>query len=174
LKSSSNDTIDVGYVLRAHGVRGIVRIKTAIDLSAHDALWLGDQRFAVRHASRDKDDWLVTLDGVGDRDAADALRGRTLRLSRADIPVAADELLVADLVGCKVYDVAGTALGEVTGSFDSGAHEVLEVRGAEGGGGAGKEFMLPFIDAFIVSVDTDGKRIVCDPPPGLIDLDEAE
>jgi 16S rRNA processing protein RimM len=169
LKSSSNDTIEVGYVLRAHGVRGIVRIKTAIDLSVLDALWLGEQRFAVRHASRDKDDWLVTLDGVGDRDAADALRGRTLRLSRAAIPVAADELLVADLVGCKVYDVAGTALGEVTGSFDSGAHEVLEVRAADH-----KEFMLPFIDAFIVSVDTDGKRIVCDPPPGLIDLDEAE
>ena len=84
MKSSSNDTIDVGYVLRAHGVRGIVRIKASIDLSAQDAIFLGDARFVVRHASRDKEDWLVTLEGVGDRDAADALRGKTVRLPRED------------------------------------------------------------------------------------------
>ncbi len=156
-------------MLRPHGVRGVVRVRASADLGAADALWLGDERFAVRHASRDKQDWLVTLDGVGDRDAADALRGRVVRLPRAAIVVADDELLVAELVGCKVFDVAGTALGEVTGSFDSGAHEVLEIRRADGG-----EFMLPLVDAFIVSVDTDGKRIVCDPPPGLVNLDEAE
>jgi 16S rRNA processing protein RimM len=172
LKSSSNETIDVGYVLRAHGVRGIVRIKTAVDLSALDELWLGEVRFAVRHASRDKADWLVTLEGVVDRDAADALRGKKLRLPREAVTVADDELLVADLVGCTVLDVAGKTLGEVTGSFDSGAHEVLEVRPPAGSGG--KDFMLPFIDEFIREVDTDGKRIVCDPPPGLVDLDEAE
>jgi 16S rRNA processing protein RimM len=169
LKSSSNETIDVGYVLRAHGVRGIVRIKAAIELSKLDAIFIGDERFVVRHASRDKEDWLVTLDGVGDRDAADALRGKKVRLPREAVHVADDELLVADLVGCKVLDVAGTMLGEVTGSFDSGAHEVLEVRAADG-----KEFMLPFIDEFIREVDTDGKRIVCDPPPGLVNLDDAE
>jgi 16S rRNA processing protein RimM len=169
LKSSSNETIDVGYVLRAHGVRGVVRIKASIDLSALDALFIGEERFALRHASRDKEDWLVTLDGVADRNAADALRGKKVRLPRAAVHVADDELLVADLVGCKVLDVAGTMLGEVTGSFDSGAHEVLEVRAADG-----KEFMLPFIDEFIREVDTDGKRIVCDPPPGLVNLDDAE
>ncbi|MGZ3428781.1 MAG: ribosome maturation factor RimM [Polyangia bacterium] len=169
MKSSNNDTIEVGFVARAHGVRGVVRVRASTDLSRLDALFIDDERFTVRHASRDKDDWLVTLDGVGDRDAAEALRGRKVRLPRASVPIAADELLVADLVGCKVYDVAGTALGEVTGSFDSGAHEVLEVRAPDR-----KEFMLPFIDEFIREVDTDGKRIVCDPPPGLIDLDEAE
>jgi 16S rRNA processing protein RimM len=169
LKSSSNDRIDVGFVLRPHGVRGVLRIRSSADLAAAGALWLGDDRFVVRHASRDKEDWLVTVEGVPDRDAADALRSRVVRLPRAAVVVADDELLVADLVGCTVFDVAGATLGEVTGSFDSGAHEVLEVRGA-----GGKEFMIPFIDAFIVSVDTDGKRIVCDPPPGLVDLDEAD
>ncbi|MGZ3439666.1 MAG: ribosome maturation factor RimM [Polyangia bacterium] len=169
MKSSNNDTIEVGFVARAHGVRGVVRVRASTDLSQLDAIFIDDERFTVRHASRDKDEWLVTLDGVGDRNAAEALRGRKVRLPRASVPVAADELLVADLVGCKVYDVAGTALGEVTGSFDSGAHEVLEVRAPDR-----KEFMLPFIDEFIREVDTDGKRIVCDPPPGLIDLDEAE
>lgn len=156
-------------MLRAHGVRGVVRVRATADLGAIDAVWLDGERFAVRHASRDKDEWLVTLDGVGSRDAAEALRGSTVALPRALVPVGDDELLVADLIGCKVLDVAGTTLGEVTGSFDSGAHEVLEVRAPDG-----KEFMLPLVDAFITAVDLAARTISCDPPPGLMNLDEAD
>ena len=167
MKSSSNETIDVGFVLRAHGVRGVVRVRGgAADLGAVDAVWLDDERFAVRHASRDKDEWLLTLDGVATREAAEALRGRQVRLPRAAVPVAEGELLVADLVGCTVVDVAGATIGEVTGSFDSGAHEVLELRAPDG-----RELLLPLVDAFVKVIDTDGKRIVYDPPEGLLDLE---
>ncbi len=169
MKSSSSDTLDVGFVLRAHGVRGVVRVRATADLAAVDAVWLDGERFAVRHASRDKDEWLVTLDGVATREAAEALRGRQLAIARAAIAVADDELLVADLVGCTVVDVAGTTLGEVTGSFDSGAHEVLELRAPDG-----RELLLPFVDAFVRAVDVDGKRIVYDPPEGLLDVEGRE
>jgi 16S rRNA processing protein RimM len=169
LKSSNSETLEVGFVLRAHGVRGVVRVRAAADLGAVEAVWLGGERFAVRHASRDKDEWLLTLDGVAGRDAAEALRGRAVAVARADVPVGEDELLVADLVGCTVVDVAGMTLGEVTGSFDSGAHEVLELRAPDG-----RELLLPFVDAFVQSVDTDGKRIVYDPPEGLLDLERSE
>jgi 16S rRNA processing protein RimM len=173
LKSSSHEQLfEVGFVSRAHGVRGVVRVRVSGDLGGVDAVYLGDERFGVRHASRDKEDWLLTLDGVGDRDAAEALKGRPVRLPRGDIAVAEDELLVADLVGCTVYDVAGTVLGEVTGTFDSGAHEVLEVRAPEQSGG--REFMLPFVAPIVTDVDLEARRIVCDPPPGLVNLDEAE
>ena len=151
---------------RAHGVRGVVRLRAKADFAHVEALWLDDDRFAVRHASRDKDEWLVTLEGVADRDAADALRGRTVRIPRQDIHVADDELLVADLVGCTVVDVAGATIGEVTGSFHSGAHEVLELRAADA-----REILLPLVDAFVVSIDVAGRRIVYDPPEGLLDLE---
>ncbi|HEY1585256.1 MAG TPA: ribosome maturation factor RimM [Polyangia bacterium] len=169
MKSSSSELLAVGFVARAHGVRGVVRVRASADFSAVDALWLDDTRFAVRHASRDKDEWLVTLEGVGDRDAADALRGRTVRIPRDAVPVADDELLVADLVGCTVVDVAGADLGVVTGSFHSGAHEVLELRTADA-----RELLLPLVDAFLVSIDVAAKRIVYDPPEGLLDLERKE
>lgn len=156
-------------MLRAHGVRGVVRVRAAADLGAVDAVWLDGERVVVRHAARDKDEWLLTLDGVASRDAAEALRGRAVAIARAAVPVADDELLVADLVGCTVVDVAGTTLGEVTGSFDSGAHEVLELRAPDG-----RELLLPFVDAFVRSVDTDGKQIVYDPPEGLLDLESSK
>jgi 16S rRNA processing protein RimM len=90
-------------------------------------------------------------------------------IDRDAVEVDENELLVADLIGCTVFDAAGATLGEVTGSFDSGAHEVLEVRRADG-----HEFMLPLVDAMVSAVDVEARKIVCDPPPGLIDLDEAE
>jgi 16S rRNA processing protein RimM len=170
LKSSSNELLAVGFVVRAHGVRGVVRVRAAANLAGLDALWLDDARYAVRHASRDKEEWLVTLEGVADRDAADALRGRTVRIPRDAVELADDELLVADLVGCTVVDVAGTAIGEVTGSFDSGAHEVLELRAAADG----REILLPLVDAFVVSIDVAEKRIVYDPPEGLLDLERKD
>ncbi len=154
---------------RAHGVRGVVRVRASADFSGVDALWLDDTRFAVRHASRDKDEWLITLEGVGDRDAADALRGRTVRIPRDAVALADDELLVADLVGCTVVDVTGAILGEVTGTFHSGAHEVLELRRPDA-----RELLLPLVDAFVVSIDVEAKRIVFDPPEGLLDLERKE
>ncbi|HEY2745220.1 MAG TPA: 16S rRNA processing protein RimM, partial [Polyangia bacterium] len=69
-------------MLRPHGVRGVLRLRAKADLGRVEALWLDDTRFTVRHASRDKEDWLVTVEGLADRDAADALRGRTVRVRR--------------------------------------------------------------------------------------------
>jgi 16S rRNA processing protein RimM len=168
LKSSSSK-VDVGYVARAHGIKGALRIRTSTDLSSLTHLELGERSFRVLNAQRDKDDWLVTIEGVIDRNAAEALRGTPVRVDRDAITVADDELLVSDLVGCRVVDAAGQLLGEVTGSFDSGAHEILEVKRANG-----KELLLPFIDAFITNVDLEARTIACDPPPGLVDLDEVE
>ena len=169
MKSSSN-TVDIGFVVRAHGVRGVVRVRSAFDaLAKASVVWLDDDEYRVRHASRDKAEWLVTLEGVTDKDAADALRGRHVRVARELVPLDDDELLVADLIGCTLVDVAGTVLGEVTGSFDSGAHEVLEVRRADG-----KEFMVPLVDAIVTAVDLEARRITCDPHEGLIDLDDRE
>ena len=131
-------------------------------------LWLDDTRYDVRHASRDKDEWLVTLEGVADRDAADALRGRTVVCERADVPVAEDELWSPTSSAVRVVDVAGATLGEVTGSFDSGAHEVLEVRGAP----AASSWCRSSTPSSSTSTST-ARRIVCDPPEGLIDLEKA-
>jgi len=168
LKSSSSK-VDVGYVARAHGIKGALRIRTSTDLSSLATIELGERSCRVVHAQRDKDDWLVTIEGVTDRNAAEALRGTPVRVDRDSITVADDELLVSDLIGCRVVDASGQLLGEVSGSFDSGAHEILEVKRANG-----KEFMLPLVDAIVTNVDLATRTVTCDPPPGLVDLDEVE
>jgi 16S rRNA processing protein RimM len=134
-----------------------------------ETIAIGDRDYPIVRVQPDKDDWLVTVVGVADRNAAEALRGQPVRVDRDLIDVADDELLVADLVGCTVVDLAGVTLGEVTSSFHSGAHEVLDIKRPNG-----KDFMLPLVDAIVTAVDLEARRIVCDPPPGLVDLDEAD
>jgi 16S rRNA processing protein RimM len=155
--------------MRAHGVRGMLRVRsTSPAWTALRHIWVGEREQEVVQVQPERGDWLVKLAGVDDRDAAEALRGAPVLAPREALPPAADdEVYVADLIGCRVVDSAGRELGEVAGSFDGGAYEVLEVRGA-------RDFLLPFTDGVVTAVDVEARLIRCDPPPGLIDLDEAE
>ncbi len=162
----------LGHVARAHGIRGALRVRpasgrpadTARSLRALPALYLGDERFALRAVRPEREDLLVELEGVADRDRAEALRGRTVEVERAQLPPPAeDELYLADLVGCEVVEPGGARIGTVRGSFEAGAQETLIVDGAHG------EVLLPWVPGLVVSVDLPGRRVVYAPPPGLLD-----
>ncbi len=168
-----SERVVVGYVVKAHGVKGELRVRTdsAVVLGAKE-LFLGDQHVAwkIRHARRERDDLLIELHGVDDRNAADALRGQTVSLLRSELPEPDDdEVYVTDLIGCQVVDLAGTVLGSVRSSYFGGAHELLDVVDS-----TGREFLLPFVDGIVVEVDVQGRRVVCDPPPGLVDLEQPQ
>jgi 16S rRNA processing protein RimM len=163
------EKLEIGTVVRAHGVRGLVRVRATSDaLLELERVFIDGREVQVERVQPERDDFLVQLAGVTDRDQAEAMRGKTLEALRADLPaLAADELYVADLVGCQVYDLAGVQLGEVSETFPGGGHEVLVVKGA-------REFMLPWVSPIVTEVDVAARRITCDPPAGLIDLDEAD
>jgi 16S rRNA processing protein RimM len=161
--------LKIGRVLRAHGVKGWVRLAGSEALAEARQLWVGGILREVEHAQGERGDFLVKLHGIDDRDAAEALRGADVELPKDALPaLGEDEVYVADLVGCTVFDAAGARLGEVTGSFPGGGHEVLEVKDGA------REFLLPLVEPIVTHVDVAARRIVCDPPPGLIDLDEAD
>ena len=168
--------IPIGAIIRAHGVRGGVRVRPYDEaseaLGAAGRLFIAKKgavpvEIRVEHASRDKESWLLALEGVADRDAAEALRGSELLLPRAELPAPAeDELYVADLVGCELVGLDGARLGRVLRVDNYGAQELLIVA-PEGGG---PEAMVPFVEPIVVAVDLDARRVTCDPPEGLFDL----
>ncbi len=162
-------TLQIGLVLRAHGIRGMVRARCDSDALMHlKSVHVGGRPYSIERVQPERGEYLVQLGGVVDRNQAELLRGKPIEAARADLPaLAAGDIYAADLVGCRVLDAAGKLLGEVTGTFPSGAHEVLEVHGEH-------DFLLPMVPAIVTSVDVDARTIVCDPPAGLINLDEAE
>lgn len=170
----------VGRVVKAHGVTG----ELVVDVRTDDP----EQRFAVgnvlRLKPRGRDDGsqdvvvesarphsgrlLVRLGGVSDRDGADALRGALFVVDSADLPPIAepDEFYDHQLEGLTVRTVDGDEVGSVTEVLHTGAGELLSVRAGEG-----REVLVPFVSAIVMSVSLTDGVIEIDPPEGLLDLE---
>ena len=75
----------------------------------------------------------------------------------------ADEFYWADLIGLEVVNRDGVVLGEVVGLIDTGPHSVLRVAPAGAGeGAAAEERLIPFVSAYVDTVDLAARRIVVD------------
>ena len=97
---------------------------------------------------------------VPDRTAAEALRGARIFVARSQFPqTAEDEFYWADLIGLAVVNREGLALGGVTGLIDTGPHSVLRIQPPAADA---DEVLIPFVSAYVDSVDVAGRRIVVD------------
>ena len=123
------------------------------------------------HGVRDQGDVIVALaPEVADRDAAEALKGVRVFISRANFPKTDDgEFYWVDLIGLSVFNRDGAELGEVVGLIDTGPHAVLrvqptaaEVAAVAPGADPIEERLIPFVDAYVDAVDMPGRRIVVD------------
>lgn len=95
------------------------------------------------------------IDGVTDRDAADALRGVTLCVPRGELPDAEeDEFYHVDLVGCRAESQSGQDLGSVITVHDFGAGPLLEV------GERGRTELYPFTREVVPEVDIKARKVV--------------
>jgi len=102
------------------------------------------------------------LDGVGDRNAAEALKGLRLYVARSELPEAdEDEFYHADLLGLKVVMVEGGAeVGTVRAIIPAGATEVLEIDGGPGE----YTLLVPFTRAVVPEIDIKAGWLSIDPP----------
>lgn len=161
----------VGAIVGAHGVRGQVRVKSftddPLDVAAYGPVEDEDRtrRFKLKVMGEAKGLVIAKLDGVDDRDAAEALRGTRLYVSRDKLPETdEDEFLYSDLVGLRAETADGSVVGTVRGVADFGAGEVLDLG----------TFMVPFTKADVPVVDIAGGRVVVvSPQYAPDDKDEA-
>jgi 16S rRNA processing protein RimM len=105
---------------------------------------------------------IASIDGIADRNAAEALQGVRLYVARSRLPelTAGDEFYQADLVGLRVEDPQGRVVGAVTAVHDFGAGDLLEIAPQ----GGGDSFYVAFTEAFVPAVDIPGGRVVVDAP----------
>lgn len=154
----------MGRVAAPFGVKGWIRVQPYSEdpgTLMEFASWRvgrgeaqGD--FAVE-AIQDHGNALVAkLAGVDDRDAAYALRGREVSVARDALPEPADgEYYWSDLVGLRAINREGVTLGTVDSLMETGAHDVLVVKGR-------REHLIPFVAAVIGRVDLEGGTIEVD------------
>lgn len=131
----------------------------------------------VVHAKEHGDLVIASAQDLQDRDAAEALRGARVFVSRSSFPTATEgEYYWVDLIGLTVVNREGLELGEVVGLIETGAHDVLRVQppvsapdaasAAAGKGGPEieppQECLIPFVSAYVDAVDMSARRITVD------------
>ncbi|MFC0284308.1 ribosome maturation factor RimM [Camelimonas abortus] len=168
---------------RAHGVRGELRLKSwtadPAAVAGYSPLVLADGREIVITGMRpapggEHDMFVVSVQGVADRAAAEALARQRLFMPRGRLPQLEDEdeFYLADLVGLAVETAAGERLGEVVAVHDFGAGDVVEIRPpASPGNPRRSTAMVAFTRDFVPVVDIAGGRLVVSVNPFAKDGD---
>jgi 16S rRNA processing protein RimM len=160
--------VPLGKVVRAVGLKGHLGVAGSAGALAgleRIALRRGEGEPAFRKVLEARPQgriWAVRVEGIDDRNAAEGLVGAEVLVPREALGDAGEgSHYWADLEGLPVVTVAGEKVGKVTGLYETGGVDVLVVTG-EGG-----EKLVPL--APYVEVDLAGKRIVVDPPEGLLE-----
>lgn len=172
MPGADNEHVVVGRVRRPHGVRGEVVIEVDSDVPDRFAVGAelelvaaGDRRTVridtVRGpASR----LLVRFEGVGDRDAAERLRGARLEVSADSSPdLSPDSYYYYELMDCRCHDRLHGELGRVSDVIEDGGGLLLEIVAGD------RRLLVPFVNRYLVAVDRDGRVIELDLPAGLLE-----
>ena len=174
---STASRIVIGEILGAHGLRGEVRVRvtgdSAENLLESEALWLArrpedpsPRRVSVCGGGPGRTGEVrLRLQGIEDRDAAEALRGLRLMTETSALPELPDgEFYWHEVVGCRVESESGLAVGVVQEIWATGAHDVLVVVDA-----LGVRRLVPTAAALMKTIDLAARRIVVVDLPGLLD-----
>ncbi|MBP7580141.1 MULTISPECIES: ribosome maturation factor RimM [Vogesella] len=159
------DLVVMGFVRGAFGVRGWVKVQAdtqyADSLFDYPQWWLkkdGEWKpYTFTDGSAQPKGLVVKFDGVDDREIAAGMRGMQIAIARDQLPAAADdEYYWIDLIGLDVVNKEDIVLGKVAELMETGANDVLVVRGDT------DERLIPFVSDYIVDVDLAAKRITVD------------
>ncbi|MCA1978389.1 MAG: ribosome maturation factor RimM [Thiobacillus sp.] len=154
----------MGRVAAPFGVKGWVKLQPFSEdpgaLMDFESWRIGrgeQQRHYTVEAVQDHGNALVAkLEGVDDRDAAYALRGQEISVAREALPPPEENAFYwSDLVGLTVVNLQGVELGKVDSLMETGAHDVLVVKGR-------RVTLIPFVAAIVGEVDLTRGTIVAD------------
>jgi 16S rRNA processing protein RimM len=167
----------VGEIGRAHGRRGDVIVNSETDFPDR-RFYPGAELFieqdgavAVLTLTRVRfqgERPIVGIEGIETIEGAEALRGRELRVPVDQLTtLPANTFYRHDLVGCRVETADGRRVGQVESVEGTMGGSRLVVAGEDG------EVLIPLAVGICTTIDTAGKRIVVNPPAGLLDLNRA-
>jgi 16S rRNA processing protein RimM len=168
--------VAVGEVLRPHGLRGEMRVRALTDRPAERfralkacILWEPeiDRREACHIASCrvDGELLLVKVAGIDSPEAARRLAGRLLAVDRADaLPAPEGRFYPWQMEGARVETRDGRVVGRFVGVEDGGAQDLWVIADGD------RDRLIPAVADIVVEVSVAERRIVIDPPEGLLEL----
>jgi 16S rRNA processing protein RimM len=161
------DLICVGAIAGAFGVSGEVRLKSFCsepsDIASYGPLMSedGSRTFQITLTRPVSGGLGARIAGIVTKEAADALRGTSLFVSRDRLPsLPDDEYYHTDLIGLSVIDTGGEPLGKVTAVYNHGAGDILEISSPR----HKSALLLPFTAEIVPNLDLTAGRLIVNLP----------
>lgn len=170
----ADDRVLVGRVLKAHGLRGEVVVESLSDVPGRfdpgTVVHADGVPRTIASSRPHQGRLLVTFEGIGDRTAAETVRGATLTAPPVDVS-GSETYYAHELVGMAVVLEDGTWVGDVVDLVEipsSAGYDLLEIDTD------GHRWLLPAADELVEVADADGVDVLCivDPPAGLLPGDD--
>ncbi len=162
----ATDLVIMGRVVAPYGVFGWLKIVP--DTEEFDGLldykkwWIGKdndwRELAVKEAKTHNDVLVVKLQGIDDRDAAVACKGKQIAVPRALLPkLKNEEYYWSDLIGLTVKNQQNVDFGNITDVFATGANDVIVAKSD-----SGQERLIPYIAQVILAVNLEANTMLVD------------
>lgn len=176
---SEPEFLVVGHLTKPHGIKGDIALRPLTDrpdevYSPGREVRLGDRQgelppgartLTVEWSRRHKRGLLVKFEEVPDRTTAERLAGRYLLVAIEELaPAEEGEVFYHQLLGAEVVTTDGDPVGRVREVYETEPTHLLEVEGD------GKRHLVPFADSVVRQVDVESRRIVIEPPEGLLEM----
>jgi 16S rRNA processing protein RimM len=153
----------LGKITTAHGIRGYVKVQLYGDDPGllNGALYTsesGDKTITLKMKSAMGNLWLAEVEGIPDRNAAEALRNTELWIDRAELPDIGTpgQYYITDLIGLSAIDEQGRVVGKIIGVDNFGAGDLLDIVPA----GGGESFYVPFSAPYLVKASLEEGVVV--------------
>ncbi len=169
-----DELVAIARIARPHGLRGELSADVLTDfperfdgLENVIVLLAGDERreLKIERFRFQNERILLKFVGIDRIEDTEFLRNAEICVSEEEaVKLDEDEFFDWELSGCSVETVEGGAVGTVKELLRTGGTEVLVIEGAE------KEYLIPFAESICTVVDVEKKRIVIDPPEGLLEF----
>jgi len=171
---NKNDFIQIGHVVRPHGVAGLLKI---VSYAQSKETFLKAGSVYIAKVNREVEEhtvvsltgpgsrYLMKLSGVDSLETAQELRGAEIWISKDSLEEKQEgDFYHSELLGLGVYLDTGRYLGVIKGIFPTGSNDVYVVEGQ------GKEYLIPAIYEVVKTVNLSDGRMIIAAMEGLLDL----
>ncbi|MCI8331602.1 MAG: 16S rRNA processing protein RimM [Clostridiales bacterium] len=164
--------LEIGKIVNTHGIRGDVKIDPWCDglevLFGLESLYVQTEHeyraYELVKAEPYKQFALVHFGGIDDADTAEKLKNKIVYVTRDQLSIDEDRVLIADIIGLSVVDaVSGETYGVLTDVSDGAAQQLYVIKRPDG-----SVAYMPAIREFIDHIEL-GSQIFVTPPEGLFD-----
>lgn len=168
-----DDLVEIARIARPRGIRGEVIAEVITDfperfegLEAVAAVQPNGERLelTIQNAWFQNERIVLKFEGIDSIEAAERLRDASICVPESEVvELEEGEFFDWHLEGCRVFTIDGEELGSVKQIMRTGGTEILVIEGE-------REYLVPFAETICTEVDVEAKRVVIDPPEGLLEF----